>query len=203
MRRRVVALAGGFQAAALAHSIAFHGHADEDALAASISSVYAIDASSAETVYGSLTGLRLGLKVLLEHFTSRRRDLEYLRCVMTLLQLARKLTADNELCQRLRDGVEAARVHAQAPGTSLEDGLTRLGELYLNTVSTLTPRVVVRGNPLYLQQPRFVTQVRAVLLAGVRAGVLWHQVGGSRWQLLFKGRTVAATARELLAEIEA
>ncbi len=203
MRRRVVALAGGFQAAALAQSIAFHGHADEDALAASVTSVYAIDASSAETVYGGLSGLRLGLRVLLEHFTARRRDLEHLRCVMTLWQLARKLTANAELSRRLRDGVEAARVHAQDPGASLEDDLARLGELYLKTVSTLSPRVIVRGDPLYLQQPRFVGQVRAVLLAGVRAGVLWHQLGGSRWQLLIKGRTVAATARKLLAEIEA
>ncbi len=203
MRRRVIALAGAFQAAALAKDIALNGRADEAALKASIASIDSIDSASIETVYGGVAGVRLGLAALLEHFTAQRRDMDHLRCVMTLLQLSKKLTADPDLCQRLRDGVEAAKVHALDPASSEDARMSRLGELYLNTISTLTPRVVVHGNPLYLQQARFVSRVRAVLLAGVRAAVLWHQVGGSRLQLLFKGRVMAMTARALLAEIDA
>ncbi len=203
MRRRVIALAGAFQAAALTKSIAYHGQADDDALVASINSIYSIDAATVEEVYGNIAGVRMGLAVLIEHFTARRRDLDHLRCVMTLLQLARKLDADPGLCRRLRDGVEAAKVHAQDPEASRDTALERLGKLYLDTISDLVPRVVVHGNPLYLQQPRFVGWIRAVLLSGVRAAVLWHQVGGSRLQLLFRGRAMVTTAHRLLEQLDA
>ena len=202
MRRRVIALAGCFQAAALAKSIAFHGAADEDAVEASMSSVYALNPQSVEDVFGSLAGVRLGLSLLIEHFAAGKRDLDHFRCVMTLLQLAKKLYADSELSQRLRDGVEAAQVHAQDPGSRRQAELERLGALYLTTISTLSPRILVQGNPQYLQQARFVSWVRTMLLAGVRAGVLWHQLGGTRLQLLFRGRNITATASGLLRAIQ-
>ena len=75
---------------------------------------------------------------------------------------------------------------------------TRLAELYSNTLSRLKPRIVVHGNPLHLADPKRVEQIRSLLLAGIRAAVLWRQVGGSQWRLLLRRSEYAMLARGLL-----
>jgi high frequency lysogenization protein len=74
----------------------------------------------------------------------------------------------------------------------------RLAELYVSTLSLLTPRVMVNGNPQQLQQPPVVEKIRANLLAAVRSAVLWRQVGGRPWQLLLYRRQCSMLARGLL-----
>ncbi|MEK7758734.1 MAG: DUF489 family protein, partial [Pseudomonadota bacterium] len=50
-----------------------------------------------------------------------------------------------------------------------------------------------------LSNPAIADKVRAALLAGIRSAVLWRQLGGRRWQLLFSRGKLARTAAELLA----
>jgi high frequency lysogenization protein len=75
----------------------------------------------------------------------------------------------------------------------------RLAELYVSTLSTLKPRVLVNGSPLILQQQPVVERIRAALLAAVRAAVLWRQLGGRQWQLVLKRRQYAMLTRGLLS----
>jgi CII-binding regulator of phage lambda lysogenization HflD len=42
-------------------------------------------------------------------------------------------------------------------------------------------------------------KVRASLLAGIRAAVLWHQVGGGRLQLMFSRNRLTTQAKQILA----
>ena len=74
-----------------------------------------------------------------------------------------------------------------------------LAEVYQRNISTLSPRVMVTGEPLHLQNPDNQNRIRAVLLAGVRAAILWQQCGGNRWTLLFGRRRLVDAARSLLA----
>jgi high frequency lysogenization protein len=57
---------------------------------------------------------------------------------------------------------------------------------------------MVRGEPVYLQNPDNQNRIRALLLAGVRAAWLWRQVGGSRWKILFARKRLLAAADEYL-----
>jgi high frequency lysogenization protein len=59
-----------------------------------------------------------------------------------------------------------------------------LAETYSETVSTLSPRIMVTGEPNLLNRPEIANRIRALLLAGVRAAVL-----------------TVEQARQLLAEI--
>ncbi|HAL7526237.1 TPA: DUF489 family protein, partial [Escherichia coli] len=43
--------------------------------------------------------------------------------------------------------------------------------------------------------------VRATLLAGIRAAVLWHQVGGGRLQLMFSRNRLTTQAKQILAHL--
>ena len=74
-----------------------------------------------------------------------------------------------------------------------------VAELYTRTLSNLTPRIVVNGSPQYLRNPRTVNWVRTLLFAGLRSAVLWRQLGGGRFKLLFGRRRLMEQAHELLA----
>ena len=63
--------------------------------------------------------------------------------------------------------------------------ISALAGIYVDVVSPLGPRIQVTGSPAILQNPQVQAKVRATLLAGIRAAVLWQQVGGSRLQLMF------------------
>ncbi len=67
-----------------------------------------------------------------------------------------------------------------------------------DTISHLKPRVMVQGNPHYLGQAGVVAEIRALLLAAVRAAVLWRQLGGSYWDFLFSRKAmIEAVDRQL------
>ena len=64
-----------------------------------------------------------------------------------------------------------------------------LGTLYQDTVSTLPFRIQVQGKVEHLQDERIANRIRALLLAGIRFAVLWHQIGGRPWHLfVLRGR---------------
>jgi len=58
--------------------------------------------------------------------------------------------------------------------------------------------VMVTGTPAHLQQKANVDRVRSALLAAARSAVLWHQLGGRQWHLLFYRKQCAMLARGLL-----
>jgi high frequency lysogenization protein len=60
----------------------------------------------------------------------------------------------------------------------------------------------VTGNPTYLQNTATADKVRALLLAGIRAAILWRQVGGQRWHLLFKRGSYGETCDYMLQASE-
>ncbi len=60
-----------------------------------------------------------------------------------------------------------------------------MAAIYVDVISPLGPRIQVTGSPAVLQSPQVQAKVRATLLAGIRAAVLWHcRVGGGRLQLM-------------------
>lgn len=195
---RVIAMAGVLQACRLVREIATQGRADAVAVQTSLASVFRFDADSAAEVFGGLSGLHLGLETLLDQFENERRDLTLTQLVLGVLRLERKLVRRPAMLRQLRDGIEAIQRQVDHLGVTHASVQSRLAELYVATLSQLRPRVVVHGNPLQLADAQKVEQIRALLLAGVRAAVLWRQVGGSQLRLLVRRREYAMLARGLL-----
>jgi len=81
---------------------------------------------------------------------------------------------------------------ANTLGSTHADVVSELAKLYADTLSHLRPRVMVQGNPHYLGQAGVVAEIRALLLAALRAAVLWRQLGGSLWDFVFSRRQMAA-----------
>ncbi|MGA9332989.1 MAG: high frequency lysogenization protein HflD [Rudaea sp.] len=197
---RVIAMAGLFQAVALVRQVALRGSCDADAMRQSLLSVFRIDADTAADVYGGVGNLSLGLKTLVDQLDERgKRDLAITRIAVTVLRLQKTLSRRGDILTTLHDRIVAMSAIAEQAQSAQVDPSGRLAQLYSETLSHLQPRVMVVGNPNYLNQPVQVDQIRALLLAAVRAAVLWRQLGGSHWRLLFRRRQYAMLARGLLA----
>lgn len=194
---RVLALAGVFQGAALAHQLATEGRCDEAAYEATLASIFRIDASSVAAVYGGVGGVRRGLRTLVDQFEEQSREIQVMRMAITVLRVERSLTRQHALTDRLREGITAAQRQVEHFGLTHANVAARLAELYGSTLSTLRPRVMVTGNPPHLQQKATVDRVRAALLGSVRSAVLWRQIGGRQWQILVYRKQCAMLARGL------
>ncbi len=192
VRSRVLALAGLLQALKLVRQIADTGHADATAERNALESVFRIDAPSAEAVYGGARALRSGLIMFRQYLTDRSGDEALPKLGMAVLQIERRFVADDALAQEVLNGIRALEGIADRQGSIHPDAIAKLGQLYADTISHLRPKVIVQGNPHYLQQPEVVAEIRALLLAALRSAVLWRQMGGTMWDFVFRRRAMMA-----------
>jgi high frequency lysogenization protein len=141
----------------------------------------------------------LGARQLIGQLTGDvKRNSELTRYAIQLLQLERKLSRNPAMLKRISEGIALARSRLEHFPMLHPNILAQLAELYSNTVSRLQPRIIVHGEPLHLQNPENVNRIRSLLLAGIRAAILWRQTGGSRWHLLFSRGRLLAEARALV-----
>ncbi len=203
-RDSCIALAGLFQAAELSSRIARTGIAPVDAMEHSVYSLFQTSPASTEAVYGGVTGVRLGLETLLRQLDGgAKRNPEVTRYVIALLHLERKLSRKGPMLTRISDGIAATAARLEHFPMTHPNILAGLAGIYSDTISTLSPRIMVQGEPTHLQNPDNVNRIRALLLAGIRAAMLWRQCGGGRLQILFGRSRLVAAARALRLEIEA
>ncbi len=199
-RDRTIAFAGMFQATALVRDIAHEGQCDNQDFTACIDSLFQTTVQDSEQIYGGLARLRRGLNLVRKQL-SEHQDPELTRYVVILMALERKLARQPKLLQTLGDGIQTTRQRLDHFSLTHDNIIAGLADLYAETVSTLRPRIMVNGHYQHLSQSGNANRIRALLLAGIRAAVLWHQSGGGRFKLLFGRKRLLATAQQLLTEI--
>lgn len=202
----LVALAGVFQAVWLVQQAARTGEVDEPAFETSIQSVFRLDSETALDVFGGIRPLELGFRTLSRQFgrQEKRPDPELTGYVIALMFLERKLARSASMMGALKSGIDAVEnCETENNGPSSPGRIAALAQLYSDTISRLNPRILVHGSPEYLNDAAIASKIRALLLAGMRATVLWRQVGGSRFRLLFGRKRVAAGAQAALTRLEA
>lgn len=196
-REQVIAFAAMFQALGCVHQLAETGRCDTDAAQAVIDAIFAIDSVDAESLYPPAR-LQPGLEIACGQLERNPGD-AILRMGITILRLERRLMRDAKLAKVLRDRISDIERARSAFGNQHENVHARLAEAYTQTVSNLQPRVMVQGSPLHLQQERTVQQIRALLLAAIRAAAMWRHVGGNGWRLFWRRKRWLKMARSLSA----
>jgi len=196
---RTLALAGIFQATSLCKNLATYGRCDEDYLKESLSSVLRIDADDVPAIYGGVSGVKHGLRVLQTQLSpaNRERDLDLTRYSISLIQLGTNLEKHANTMRQLQGGLE----HANTLDFEVTDMtlVNNLAELYRNNISHLSPRIMVSGSPEYLQNDNIAAKIRACLLAGLRSVVLFRQCRGTRSSLVFGRNKYLRLSERLLA----
>jgi len=197
---QTLALAGMYQAVRLVQQTARGQTRDPQATLASLGSIFMTSPGHVDDVYRDVNGIRLGLSVLSLQLgnDNSARDLELTGYVITLLHLERKLSGTGKMLDTIATGIDALRGDSEYGPEMAADVVEALAEIYTSTVSTLTPRIMVQGEPGILQATESRDMIRALLLAGMRAAVLWRQCGGSRLRLIFRRKALLAHTNALL-----
>ena len=122
------------------------------AASASLHSLFKLEAESTEEVYGGVSKMRLGVETMLAVLEGDGRHADSLRYAVGLLQIEKKFRRSGKLQQQVGQGLK----NISALGDELEQHeredlqAHEISELYTETISTLSPRIVVNGNPQYL-----------------------------------------------------
>ena len=206
---QAASLAGVFQSAMLVSQLANQNEHDEVALRNSALSILRIEADSVIEVYGSMTHLRLGFNVMERLFQGNlgnsTRDL--FQYSVSMHQLAGRLAGMTAMTDAVHSGL--ADINQRYPDADLVDHQKEqeeqeewllyedIASLYAKTISTLTPRIMVRGSEGRLSDPRTVNRVRTALFSGIRSAFLWQQLGGQRWHLVLHRKSYRSLAKKL------
>lgn len=216
---QTIALAGIFQAATLVDHIARQGLVSQDALEASVASLFVTNPKATEDVFGGRSqlgfNLSTGIKTLQRTVDKSGSTLtpHITRYALSMIALERKLAKNPKFLQTIGDRLNALEQKAGFFSAShnednLSDSPSRythsaiiggLDQLYQDTISQFSFRIQVQGDPRQLQNNENAARIRALLLAGIRSAMLWKQVGGHRWHFLF----LRARLREPLKQLSA
>ena len=202
LKDQCIALAGIYQAVRLVQLTAQGERRDADATQASLQSIFNTDPESVIAVYGDPRALVVGLQTLVSQLANedKQRDMVLTGYVVTLMHLERKLSGEPDLLARLAEAIEKIKGEINASNQVSPDISVALANVYTNTISTLQPRIMVKGEESVLRNVDSQNMIRALLLAGMRATVLWKQCGGSRIRLIFQRRRILETCRLLLQQ---
>jgi high frequency lysogenization protein len=198
-----LALAGVFQAATLVKQIATTGMANSAVIEASLETLFKFDAASVEEVYGGVAGVGAGVRELNKQLTSSRtdRDLDITRYVISMLVLEKKLSANRPMLDQIANKLEDIRSNLEYFSLMHQNTMLKLDQLYKDTVSQLSPRIIINGEQQHLSNENNASRIRALLLAGLRSAILWRQCGGSRLSLLFNRKRYETETHLLLREL--
>jgi len=200
-RDRLIALAGIYQAVHCVVRIARQGSVDTAAVEPCLFSLFQVDADTVASVFGPPGAVSVGARQIVEQMPSQsERDMELTRYVITLIKLEQRLAARRDLLAAIRAGIDEATVMLERRSLLDPAIFAHIADLYAKTISSLQPRIMVRGEPLHLNNQDNQNRIRALLLAGIRSAMLWRQTGGSRWQILFGRRRLFGEAQAYLRQ---
>ncbi|MCJ8337497.1 MAG: high frequency lysogenization protein HflD [Pseudomonadales bacterium] len=215
---QAIAVAAMFQAASLVDQIANKGMTSQSSFETSINSLFEMKPDNTEAVFGGQRflphNLGLGLRTLMDIVDKRRNDNSnhVTNYVLAMIMLQQKLAKNDKMLSLMAERLEnlsdkALKYYShdlvdaqQQPSANYTHTniIAGLDGLYQDTISTFSFRIKVQGDPRHLQNKENAAKVRALLLAGIRAAILWRQVGGRRWHLLFFKSRIRQSVQKIL-----
>lgn len=207
-RQKVLALAAIFQAAALADQLARRGSANTQDTKALLDSLIIFDTDNPEAIYGTPQQLLTGLKSLEGCLSVNRLDdnnqyANQLHYALGMIQLEKQLSASNKMLDTLRQRLEQIQKQLVLFDNDImvQAVINNFAGIYVDTIGTFKFRLQIKGKEQTLQTVGVPEQIRAVLLAGIRAAWLWRRLGGRRWHLLFTRSAIMDELRLLIKEM--
>jgi len=203
---QVVALAGLSQSIRIVQHIAWKGETNQTDFKAVVASLLRVDSQSAIAVFGGSFEVSSGLRLLKQQLdtTNNNKDPEFVSIVINLLSLHKQLTNNARLMDKLSSYMAKLSAKYADENFYQDDELFKqllqdCSEAYKETLSKLTNRIQVKGEPKYLKPMENQVQVRAALLCAIRSAFLWRQSGGSRWHFLLKKKALLQAINHLLS----
>ncbi len=203
---KAIALAGIYQAAQQVYDLATTGKTNEIAFQTSIDSLFAENPENTLGVFGDdVINIQFGVATLLSQMNSDRnqsksmpvQNIEVTKYVLSIMILEKNISETDGVFAKVSRVVESAKEKRDLFSEYHENVIATLARAYSDNISKINPKIMVNGQHGHLQNPRTANKIRAVLLAGIRASVLWRQVGGSRWGLIWNRKKYLRSTQTL------
>lgn len=198
---KTVALAGIYQAAHLVSQAAFNHRLNRLAYQSSIESLFKLELPNVESLFRCHDSLKLGLFYLIHYTTGSSISLEekqLLRYLFRMSKMAKKVLKNRDIFEQLQRRLQSIGLQARHLGSMHEIVIRELGLLYRQVFLSRGIEIPVLGKRSSFTNPQRMSEIYALLLAGIRAAVLWQQVGGSVFPLLFSRAQLKKQAIYLL-----
>ena len=181
--KQTIALGSIFQTTALVHQLASTGQCDNHSNKASLNSIVS-QSDHVDEIFTSPEDLKVGFESLKTLLEKKPINMQNIMLYSTaLINLEKKLMKKPQLLTQISAEIDHIKkqdffdIHHS-------NSIARLAELYKNTLGSLNPTIMVRGEQIYLTNRHTANHIRALLLAGIRAVSLWKSQGGKTWHLL-------------------
>ncbi len=219
MKDQTITLAAICQAAYLVQQVSRTGQIDENAFKVLLNSIAVTSPENTLAVYGGeLVNIKQGLELLINHLgdssstsshvnndantkEKKVKDPELTRYIISLINLERKLIKQPKQLAQLGERIDDSKRQLEHYSITSETLISSFASIYSDIISPLGARIQVTGEPSMLKQMANQHKIRALLLSGIRAAVLWRQVGGKRRNILFSRSKIVKTAQQLLNTI--
>lgn len=200
---QVMALAALCQAVRAVQQTA-RGEAPEPGVVATmLQSIAEQNPADALDVYGgSLLKLKPGYHILAAQMGDNpRKDVELTRYVMAVLVLERLLAKSSDSLSAVGRRIERLQQQLQHFQVTDDNIIASIADIYVEHISPLGNRIQIAGAPEQLKQSAVQQKIRALLLAALRAAVLWRQAGGRRYHFLFSRKTLWRETQQVLQQL--
>lgn len=199
---RTLALIGIYQASQGVYELATQGKTNEHAFTTALNSLFCESPNNTLEVFGGdIANIQQGVETLLAQMSSQQavqnRNIEITRYVLNLMILAKKTLQDGAVLNKVFGVLETARAQQEQFGKQHENVMATIARAYSENISPISPKIMVKGKDGHLTNPKTANKIRSLLLAGLRSALLWYQVGGSRWGLIWSRKKYLQTAQAL------
>jgi len=200
---QTLALAALCQAIRLVQQIARGDEASNIELELCLQSVTVQDAAEPVDIFGGkLANLTNGYHVLQAQLGDNpKKDLELTRYAMAVITLERKLAKSSDSLQAVGKRIERLQQQLQHFQLLDETILASMADIYIEHVSPLGQRIQIAGQPAALKQTMVQHKIRALLLAAIRAAVLWRQAGGRKYHFILQRKQLLQEVKTVLQQL--
>jgi len=216
---QTIALAALYQAIRSIDLLARTGNAPEQDIKTCIESLFIFDAPTTDAIFGGVVALKSGFSGLIKQLNGetylkepsnshdapktpkelQKISLNMAQYAIGIMHLQKKLTKNSNVLDVITSRLEVARQQSEVFGSNLhENVLANIADIYSEQVSSLAAKIMIQGEQNHLSNPLIVNKIRSLLLAAIRAAILWNQLGGRRWHIIFKRNKILKMADTIL-----
>ena len=197
LKNETISLGAIYQACNEIKKIAWQGEINNNVIEPLINSVYQTTSEEIEDVFISIKRLNSGLDFLRRQLVGDAfsRDGEVSRYFEAIGILVKNMNKKDDVLNKLR--TELTKQSLPINEDNLDQHALFLSELYLSTISTVEPRIIVNGDNKYLTDKKNAAMIRSLLLCAIRSYILWQQSGGSKFRIFIFKKKIAELAVKL------
>ena len=197
LKNETISLGAIYQACNEIKKIAWQGEINNNIIEPLINSVYQTTSEEIEDIFISIKRLNSGLDFLRRQLVGDAfsRDGEVSRYFEAIGILVKNMNKKDDVLNKLR--MELTKQSMPISEDNLDQHALFLSELYLSTISTVEPRIIVNGDNKYLTDKKNAAMIRSLLLCAIRSYILWQQSGGSKFRIFIFKKKIAELAVKL------